>query len=72
MLADTKSVFVGIHPMLIHVPPYILSSSSTIATLLPCVANFAANVLPALPKPRTMTSYFFILNFLRFYSIVSV
>ena len=42
----------------IHVPPYIALLSSTTATFLPSLANVAANVFPAFPKPITNKSYF--------------
>ena len=44
------------HAILIHVPPYMSGFSSIIATALPMEPNLAANVLPALPKPRTIRS----------------
>ena len=55
--AATIKVLVGIHPILIQVPPYIALLSSTTATFFPSLANVAAKVFPALPNPTTNKSY---------------
>src|SRR5215510_6100571 len=51
-------VFVGIHPVLTHVPPNLWRS--IIATVLPAPANLAAKDGPAWPVPMMMASNFLI------------
>jgi len=54
--AATIIVLVGIHAILMQVPPYIALLRSMTATFLPAAFILAANVLPALPKPITIKS----------------
>src|SRR5258705_494859 len=52
--ALATSVFVGIHPVLTHVPPNLWRS--IIATVMPAAANRSARGGPALPVPMMMAS----------------
>jgi tRNA threonylcarbamoyl adenosine modification protein YjeE len=56
----SEFISLGMQPILIHVPPCILSERSTMATFHPRFANSAARVFPPLPKPIIITSNVFI------------